>query len=112
MRIFHTLLAIGNDGYVYLMDTIEYEGRMWLVPAWLESLATGERKPERMIRLDNLPHQRIDPQDSPVDPPMHFRLVDPIPKSVLEGRVPAGLESVYVLLEAPKIWPTAGESHR
>jgi hypothetical protein len=110
MRIFQTLLAIGDDGYVYRMDTIEYEGRVWLVPAWLESRATGGRKPERMICLDNLPHQRIDPQDSPVDSPIHFRLVDPIPKTVLEGRVPPGLESVYVVLEAPEIGPTPDES--
>ena len=37
-KIFKTLVSIeGGGGSVFQMDTIEYEGKKWLVPKWLEA---------------------------------------------------------------------------
>ena len=33
----------------HLIDTIFYEDRWWLVGTWLESRATGDRVPERLV---------------------------------------------------------------
>ena len=41
-----------DDGYTYLIDTIEHEGYLWLVPAWLDAPYQQMRKPARIIRLD------------------------------------------------------------
>jgi len=41
-----------------VLDTIEHEGRKWLVPFWLTDESSGLSKPERIICLDLLPHQK------------------------------------------------------
>ena len=40
-----------DDGLQYLIDTIEHQGELWLVPGWLASPYPGMQKPVRMIRL-------------------------------------------------------------
>ena len=48
-------LIVGrDDGVVQSYYGIEHEGKLWLVTAWLIDRATGEAKPERMIRVDAL----------------------------------------------------------
>src|SRR4029453_8233725 len=40
-------------------DGIEWQGKLWLVPHWLDSTATGETTPTRIIRFDHLPHSDV-----------------------------------------------------
>ena len=92
-----------DDGTIYKMDTIEYEGKMWLVPEWLDNAAAGWRKPARIICLDLLPHQKSPGGQA------DFVLNAGIPKSVCDGQIPTQPEDLFVVKEAPDIkFPAIG----
>lgn len=82
MKIFKTMLSLEGEAIIYQIDTIEYEGKMWLVPRWLEASSEGWKRPERIICLDELRHQR---GSSGI--PADFILNDPIPRSVLLDQI-------------------------
>ena len=100
MKIFTTTVFFSDDtqGNIYTCDTIEYEGRMWLVPHWLESPSERMRMPVRIVLLDVLPHQK-----TPGSPFGDFVLNQGISKAVFEGRVLPTPESGLVVVESPKI---------
>ncbi|MGK9053402.1 hypothetical protein [Neorhizobium petrolearium] len=54
---YKTKVAVGNA--VYDMDTIEFEGQLWLVPAWVDSQDGKWTRPVRIINLSKLPHHRF-----------------------------------------------------
>lgn len=105
MKMFTTMVFFSDvdDGSIYKMDTIEHEGKMWLVPEWLDNARGGWRKPARIICLDVLPHQRT--PGGPAD----FVLNAGIPKAVCDGQLPQQQEDLYVVIEAPDIkFPAIG----
>ena len=105
MEILTTIIFFSDipEGNIYKCDTIEYEGKMWLVPEWLDSPREGWRKPARIICLDVLPHQK-----SPGGP-SDFVLNGGIPKSVFDGQIPTPPEDVYIVIECPDIkFPAIG----
>jgi hypothetical protein len=73
-----------DQGHPHLVDTIFHEGAWWLVASWLQANATGERTPERLVRLTGLRHEEVAGQ------PYRFLLNSPIPKSVFDGQAQAG----------------------
>jgi hypothetical protein len=92
-----------DDGYTYLIDTIEHEGYLWLVPAWLDAPYQQMRKPARIIRLDKhkLQNLGVEPQTQ-----QHlYRLADPLPKAVLDrGAVHQSKpDTPLVVVEAPEL---------
>jgi hypothetical protein len=51
MKIYKTaayVITESEPGYV-LIDTIEYEGKFWLVPMWVEKPLEGWKAPERLV---------------------------------------------------------------
>jgi len=103
MKIYKAMVAIEGEAAIYKMDAIEYQGKFWLVPTWLDSPDGKQSKPLRLILLDSLQHQRLDPSGgSRAD----FAVNNPIPKAVLDGRAPQqqGFSlNMYVVLEAPAL---------
>jgi hypothetical protein len=91
MKILKTMVAV-NDGAnsgIDLCDTIEYEGKLWLVPAWIVSPDRQSRKPARIICMHGLRYQNA-PQGA------DYVLNDPMPKSLFEpGQPQVGPEFVY-----------------
>ena len=75
-------LVVGrDDGAVLPYYGIEYEGKLWLVTAWLKNLRTGKATPERMIRVDTL-----SPKIQKCDPGERFDYANILlPKAVIEG---------------------------
>ncbi|WP_341702637.1 hypothetical protein [Ferrovibrio sp.] len=90
-----TMVALGNS--IVKMDTIEYDGKHWLVPEWLHNPATGISKPARMILLDVLPHQKSTGGE------WDFVLHDQLPRALIFGPSPSGSTPPYVVVEAPDI---------
>ena len=82
MEVFKTYLFFSDhdQGHPYLIDTILHEGSWWLVASWLQAHATGERVPERLVRLSGLQYQEVEGQ------PYRFLLNNSIPKAVLDGK--------------------------
>lgn len=92
--IFKTMMFLEGDLAIYEVDTIEFEGALWLVPEWLMS-AKGEFSiPARIICLSVLQHSGQAPQ---------FSLAHPLPRAVFEGRYPLPLEGVWIVRERPDI---------
>ena len=100
MRIFKTLYYYldSEPGHVFSCDTIELQGSMWLVPAWTVDFTTAIMRPERIICLDHLPHQRTSQSQ-----PAHFIVDIPIPKCVFEGKVPPETTHNFEIVENPLI---------
>src|ERR1700694_4313180 len=72
-----------DDGNQLLVDTIEHDGGLWLVPCWLDTPYPGMSKPARLIRLDSLARNNLG--DISGRGAKTSRLRDPMPKGVLEG---------------------------
>src|ERR1700730_6943792 len=95
MKILKTLVMREDDGALIAADTIEYEGKLWIVTEWLEGPTKGTEWPARIICLDGLPLGRPGPQYQ-----MDYALQTPLSKAVLEGRAVAqGL----VVIDRPDI---------
>jgi len=96
MKILKTLISVEGEG-VGSCDTVEHEGKLWLVPEWINGTPTkGFSKPARIICLTSLSHTVC---RSGAD----YTLQNPIPRAVLQGHVPSQLKDVYVVIETPDI---------
>jgi hypothetical protein len=105
MKILKTMMFFSDcdEGTIYKVDTIEYQGKRWLVPEWLDNAREGWRSPARIICIDLLKHQ-----NSPGGP-ADFVLNDGIPKAVFDGQIPPQSEGFYVVIERPDIkFPAIG----
>jgi hypothetical protein len=95
MKLLKTLVPF-DDG-IYLIDTVEYEGGLWLVPAWIDNMPSkGYSMPVRIIRVPAL-------QPAGQSVSADYVLANPLPKGVYEGNVPTELENVYVVIDRPNI---------
>lgn len=75
-----TKVAVGNA--VYDMDTIEFEGQLWLVPAWIDSQDDKWTRPVRIINLSKLPHDSFGDGyflKSPLPAALHAETLDAPP---------------------------------
>ena len=100
MNILKTMMAISDSGVgkIYKVDTIEYQGKHWVVPEWIENKAEGWSSPVRIILLDVLPHQK-----SPGGPG-DFVLTYGIPRCVFyEGLIPIRSKYYWKVIERPDI---------
>jgi hypothetical protein len=98
MDLLRALVAFEGEPALFGMDAIEYQGKAWLVPEWIQQQGSEYAMPARIIQIDNLQHQRI-PKDSGA--PYQFSLSAPIPKAVCEGRDPKSAERGYIVVERP-----------
>jgi hypothetical protein len=93
-------VGIGSDdGTIHKCDAIEHEGKLWLVPEWLDVPAQGVTKPRRIIRMDTLRHQRMKNPAYKLD----YVLNDYMPKAVLDGKAPPEQACLYEIVELPEI---------
>jgi len=102
----HMFFADHDHGHAYLIDTIFLQGKWWLVASWLQSHATGERVPERLILLDGLPFGEVENQQH-----YCFFLERLIPKRVFDGEVLPGyvVATYQALADSPA--PRPGRAH-
>jgi hypothetical protein len=97
-RIFKTFVSVETS--IFPMDTIEYEGKFWLVPRWLESIEEGWLTPERIISLENLQVQDLRKMPSPS---ADFSVSVPIPKFVFDGDPEQPKAAGYRVVQYPPI---------
>lgn len=92
------------EGYVYF-DTIEYEGKFWLVPKWIYNTNEGWKQPERIICLAQLPYTKV-PSENPISTEADFVLGYPIPISALDDHNLIPLPDDTVVINFPDIKET------
>lgn len=78
-----------DDGQQVLIDTIEHEGDLWLVPEWLPTTFPKMHKPARIIRLPKEGLRDLGPDFLGSGIHAH-KLDDPIPKAVVDGTSQSG----------------------
>jgi hypothetical protein len=89
-----------DTGEMKLIDTIEHEGSLWLVPYWLDTPYPKMRKPARMIRLPKEGLRDLGRRFLGSDIRAH-KLDDPIPKAVVDGTSQSAWP--HGVLEAPDL---------
>ena len=97
-RIFRAFAGNDTDGANHKIDAIEYDGKLWLVPHWLEIPAKRVSMPARIIRFDNL-----QPQSAQGSPLGDYFLNVPIPKVLLERTTPKQQVIGFEYVELPDI---------
>ena len=101
-KIMKTTAAFGHE--IHKVDTIEHEGGLWLVPHWIDYLSEGVTMPNRIIRLDILPHDDFGPGE--------FVLTSPLPIELLSRESPKQPIPGYEVHELPEIrYPLAKRAH-
>ena len=93
-------VGIGSGGgAIQERDAIKYDGKLWLVPQWLDEPGSGTTKPRRIIRIDSLPHE---PMTNPAFG-LDFILSGPLPKAVLDGVATPEQAAQYEIVELPEV---------
>jgi hypothetical protein len=95
-----TAVQIADDGQLGACDTIEHEGKLWLVPKWHGNFDEGIEWPERIICVHGLP---MNPRSLNYD--ADRELLIPLSRATLDGSVTQGL----VVIEKPKLFRRLGK---
>jgi hypothetical protein len=88
-----------EEGNIELVDTIEYDNKIWLVPLWLEQPALKRKRPVRLVRLDSLPHEK-----NGTHPDVDFVLNGKLPRHFFDQNVSDKQATLFEVVESPDIW--------
>jgi hypothetical protein len=98
-----TMVAVGNT--INKMDTVEFEGRYWLVPSWLVSPDGKWQRPVRIICLSSLEHQNLGNGE--------FVLTLPLPAALAANQIdpPSPIDGFLVLEQPQIVVPAPSAAH-
>ena len=94
MQVLKTIVT--NGATILPIDTITYEGSLWLVPQW-KTTPDGYLTPDSIIRIDVLTLKKLDPPQ-----PWEYHLLDRMPDGVLDGPIPASDAKRFVVIDRPR----------
>lgn len=83
MPVRKTLYQRQDDGELFIADTIQYDGKWWIVPEWLQGPTAGTLCPARIVCLDGL---TLNKPAAPYQDRVDWALETPLHRDVLEGR--------------------------
>ena len=96
MTIFSARVAV--DGALMNVDAIEWDGKLWLAPNWLDTPDGKWTMPTRIIRFDTLAHSDLRGKSA-----IDFVLQDSMPKELFGDRTPQPPIAGFEYLELPNI---------
>jgi hypothetical protein len=105
VKILKFLIQDQDSASVRVCDAIEYKGRLWLVPQWLEFPTERVTRPARIICVSKLHCQKMKPGNRYE---ADYVLNDPVPKSFFDGQIPPQLKGKVAVVERPDITIRAG----
>ena len=110
MKIYTTMVFIrrGRNTKLGKCDTIEHEGKLWLVPEWLEVPSAEVKTPKRMVCIADLQYQVL----KPGAPYGDFLLKESMPKDVLDGKTTKHGDKHYLVVEYPGLSDIPAASDR
>ena len=80
-----------------LIDVIQHQGQLWLVPEWLVDPELRRRRPARIILMQRLRFQNVGFLGA------DFLLLDPVPRAILTGQTPPEKALPHVVILEPDI---------
>ena len=82
---------------IYYADVIDYEGKFWLVPQWIDMPAQKSTTPLRIVSLETMKYHHL-PGRKP-----EFVVQNPVPRYVFDGQIPSEKAAEYIVIESPDI---------
>jgi hypothetical protein len=98
MQLLKTKMTL-DDKSEHLVDTIEYEGKTWIIPHWFENTVRGTKIPTRIVAIDALPHKK-NPSGSPDG---DFVVTAPFPKAVFDGYASEEMKTQFDVIDRPSL---------
>ncbi|WP_041320632.1 hypothetical protein [Hyphomicrobium denitrificans] len=98
MEVLKTIVNTAEDGRFYLVDTVEKDGKLWLVTAWLEKGFL----PERMVRIDDLRACKATPSPDGRQR-AHYALDKPLPRALFDGSDLGDLKYQYEVRDGDEV---------
>lgn len=98
-RIFAVMIVGPEQGTTALCDGLEHEGKLWLVPQWLDVPGQGLTKPVRLIRFDQLEHTHSPGAKDGIE----YVVNVPIPKTLFDIRTPKITEPGFEVVDLPEL---------
>jgi hypothetical protein len=96
MKIYKTMVLQAEGGLLCACDTIEYQGKLWLVPGWLAGPTPETERPAMLIGLPTgLPLSKPGPEYD-----ADFLLPTPLSKATLAGHAEA---QGYTVIKEPDL---------
>ena len=99
MAIFKVMVIGVENGTIAKCDGIAFEGKLWLVPHWIDAPAQGVTKPARLIRFDSLAHQHTQGSKYGAEYVVNY----PIPKELFDVPTPKQAIPGFEIRELPEI---------
>jgi len=96
-KIYRAVLISGPS--ILQMETIEHDGRFWLVPDWIVSRDQKLMKPLRIISLATIPHTDLGEGQRG----HRFVVHGPVRQSTLRGHPPPEEANLFEIVESPEI---------
>ncbi len=91
-------VCVSDGASLMVMDLVEYQGRLWIVPAWIEWQRERLQAPARLIALDSVAHRQAS-----ANVPFQYEVSTIIPRAVLDGSDQNPEEAGFEVLERPGI---------
>ena len=103
-EILRVVLSLEGSSGISRCDAFEGEGRIWLVPEWLEFQDGSARYPERLVPLDQFDHQKHPGDDA------EYLITQPIPRAVFYSKSPEKEANGYEVHLNPLVNRMPGEA--
>jgi hypothetical protein len=81
------------------VPAIEYEGRVWLAPHWIETPEPGVRAPKHIIPIDLFQGQKVDPPQ----PGLQYVVNAGLPRQLLDEEIPTELKNKFQIVDRPNV---------
>ena len=98
MELFKVSVSFDDSGKIFIADGLEYQDSVWIVPKWLNYPTEGNRKPERIIRL-----QKDETQHTPNSSIFLYSAKYPLPASLLSALNQSEIPEGYAVQFLPNL---------
>lgn len=83
--VYSVIVKFSDDGSLAQCAAVRHDGKLWLVPEWIDDPAAPLMRPERMVCIEGLP---LKPGGTLGSRTFDWILRPEIPKAVLTGALP------------------------
>jgi len=101
VTIFRTRVFLVDGRHVQegLLETLSFEGKLWLVRHWKPAKTAGFRQPVRLVRPTLAAFEKANPPKAGED---YFLAIE-VPSEILDGLIGSESAEAFEVVEAPAV---------